>query len=551
MLEFNSYFNELTPISRLPPEILTKIFLMHVSRYTEFPPTRRWMPRRWISFSHVCQYWRSVAIACPMLWRSIYFPSTSPGLISEFLARTQKVPLIIAATSERALRAADPLHKPRWQSILQTLIAEEMPRIEGLHTLLDPDLKVVGSAISLRQLTIGRCFLEERSDVPDLSEILGSFSNIVHGNDAPVLENLKICFMNFEFCSPFHYPNLKSLCLRTVSTDIASLVAALAEMPVLEDLILHNCWMDNYVDPMNCLVTLSRVRTISLRGWLNCINFLIYLNCPSVKTIKVSCQSDARNQFIARIRQLSGLRFIKFSEDQRQLSQWIVLTLTAQSFSGSPTLIFRIRKTAQERRPYKLIGDALSLSDLETIKLHDLCTVSKMDIEDILSQIPSVRVLQIHGSSDLMSIFAALFERDVNPSRNADGDGHTSFLPHLTAVTFDEIYFSSQRDRRELEGLRDTLRKMDLENKPRFKFREIRWINCHVCSQVVDLLIEIIGVEHAPCNLPGTHSHDDEFPYDIMQDIIEDDDNEDDDDITDEGASDDDSDLDIMGEMDW
>ncbi|KAF8806753.1 hypothetical protein BYT27DRAFT_7190406 [Phlegmacium glaucopus] len=61
--------NELSPICRLPPEILCKIFSFIEDR--TMGQNRR--PDSWISFSRVSQQWRSLALSAPELWTNIPF----------------------------------------------------------------------------------------------------------------------------------------------------------------------------------------------------------------------------------------------------------------------------------------------------------------------------------------------------------------------------------------------------------------------------------------------------------------------------------------------
>ena len=83
--------NEAAPISRLPPEVLCRIFLLvrdnEVERnntylYTEF--------RRWIYLGHVSKHWRNVVFTLPSLWNN----SPPLGLlhwIDEVLKRSPKI----------------------------------------------------------------------------------------------------------------------------------------------------------------------------------------------------------------------------------------------------------------------------------------------------------------------------------------------------------------------------------------------------------------------------------------------------------------------------
>ncbi|TEB37152.1 hypothetical protein FA13DRAFT_1726277 [Coprinellus micaceus] len=66
-----SCHNSVTPICRLPPEILSNIF---VKLFRSFEKPNEWNPQtEWIRVSHVCAHWRSVALDCVTLWTRPHF----------------------------------------------------------------------------------------------------------------------------------------------------------------------------------------------------------------------------------------------------------------------------------------------------------------------------------------------------------------------------------------------------------------------------------------------------------------------------------------------
>ncbi|KDQ63102.1 hypothetical protein JAAARDRAFT_366821 [Jaapia argillacea MUCL 33604] len=87
------------PVSRLPPELLTRIFSeLCWTDQSSFPNSSyhiRQEPRRyfWIKVTHVCRLWRSVAIECASLWSRI--PFFFPKWIPEMLSRSRGVQLVV------------------------------------------------------------------------------------------------------------------------------------------------------------------------------------------------------------------------------------------------------------------------------------------------------------------------------------------------------------------------------------------------------------------------------------------------------------------------
>jgi len=100
-----------TTIDRIPPELLSKIFLVCAALWPtqdldsslddyfvhsvgpgDFTCGDR-LP--WIAIAQVCPYWRSVALACGELWRGLLF--SSPEATKEMLRRSKGVTLIVKA----------------------------------------------------------------------------------------------------------------------------------------------------------------------------------------------------------------------------------------------------------------------------------------------------------------------------------------------------------------------------------------------------------------------------------------------------------------------
>ena len=77
--------NELSPISRLPAEILCKIFSLNIDIYRS--------PRSWTNYSRVSQHWRSLALSAPELWTNI--PVDYHRWAQEMLIRSKMAKLTI------------------------------------------------------------------------------------------------------------------------------------------------------------------------------------------------------------------------------------------------------------------------------------------------------------------------------------------------------------------------------------------------------------------------------------------------------------------------
>src|ERR1700691_418192 len=83
--------NSMSSVSKLPVEILSKIFSIRVSDALDSAGALE--ERHPFQFTHVCRYWRTVAINDPSLWTHIY-TCQGPWVV-EMLKRSKSLPLTL------------------------------------------------------------------------------------------------------------------------------------------------------------------------------------------------------------------------------------------------------------------------------------------------------------------------------------------------------------------------------------------------------------------------------------------------------------------------
>ncbi|KAF5336984.1 hypothetical protein D9611_003117 [Ephemerocybe angulata] len=106
-------FNSTSPTSRLPPEVLSKVFIAvrDAGRGNLL----------WTRVSHVCKRWRDTAIADPILWSDI--GAIHPRFTPIMLARSKSAPLVVKLKVDEDLR------------ITNKLLGEILERSERLRSL--------------------------------------------------------------------------------------------------------------------------------------------------------------------------------------------------------------------------------------------------------------------------------------------------------------------------------------------------------------------------------------------------------------------------------
>ncbi|KAJ3526657.1 hypothetical protein NMY22_g10077 [Coprinellus aureogranulatus] len=90
--------NDLNPACRLPAEILSHIFLVQENIYTAKDcryPRADWKHRTWTQVTHVCRYWRAVALGCCSLWTNLHFGTYPTPQLEQMFALSKDAPLKI------------------------------------------------------------------------------------------------------------------------------------------------------------------------------------------------------------------------------------------------------------------------------------------------------------------------------------------------------------------------------------------------------------------------------------------------------------------------
>ncbi|KAI0718112.1 hypothetical protein C8Q72DRAFT_153898 [Fomitopsis betulina] len=114
----NTEMNALAPISILPPELLSNIFLDVAGRGSADPAL--WDPEAvdyWIHVTHVCTSWREVALQCTLLWSYLDLPIPS-RILEELLARSRDAPLSIKLRFSHLEEARSLEMKKLWEDAL-------------------------------------------------------------------------------------------------------------------------------------------------------------------------------------------------------------------------------------------------------------------------------------------------------------------------------------------------------------------------------------------------------------------------------------------------
>ncbi|TFK60308.1 hypothetical protein BDN72DRAFT_805774 [Pluteus cervinus] len=215
--------NTLAPVSSLPPEVLSRIFLLvRDSSANHGPSSRKYL--EWLSITQICQLWRQIAIGCAALWTKI--PPRNEKCLQLFLTRSRTCPLSLS------------IDITEYNLPFARLAMQSLPRIQGVH------LHCFRSG-NWNKIVPFLCY-----PAPELKELSVSCSDRDRPGvlswpqdflrDAPLRELTLSGFLFPDYQPAFH--GLTLFCLTTIPcrTPTAILLGALAQMPNLRSLTVED-----------------------------------------------------------------------------------------------------------------------------------------------------------------------------------------------------------------------------------------------------------------------------------------------------------------------
>ncbi|KAI0047541.1 hypothetical protein FA95DRAFT_1678993 [Auriscalpium vulgare] len=283
--DVRTHLNDVRPVARLPPEILSHIFRIY-SRIA--PPfyVRRFEPSprlEWIRVTHVCRRWRHVALAHTSLWTRVPL-SLGTDWAHTFLHRSKPSSLHFGVP----FGPSEP-----WSSHAVTIIQQNIHRTKSL-CLNWGNVESSESSL-LRKLENPAPILEDleyQDGSRDLS--LPAFPTNFLGGFAPRLRSVNIWGkLRISWSSPI-FRNLVSLKLHTTYIDdetpsplLHEVLDALERMSVLKSLDLqHKLPRADIPLAVDRIVHLPRLAFIRLHDSAQkCTSLIRHLKIPTDATV--------------------------------------------------------------------------------------------------------------------------------------------------------------------------------------------------------------------------------------------------------------------------
>ncbi|KAF9232498.1 hypothetical protein BU15DRAFT_81185 [Melanogaster broomeanus] len=222
--------NALSPVSRLPHEILATIFLYQAYSFYQDPRySGTWGAPPWANVSYVCRHWRDVALNTSFLWSFLLV--SPPRWTKELLSRTNMLPLRIRINVR---------YWARKEMIFLEQVTTDVTRIQDLSLKLPRNLtegvfsKLSTPAPLLHTL---RLFVTQN----DTESVL--VPDTLFSRETPALRTLELYRCHVPWSSPI-FTTLTTLRLRDIASSsqptITEILAILRHMPDLAHLYLEN-----------------------------------------------------------------------------------------------------------------------------------------------------------------------------------------------------------------------------------------------------------------------------------------------------------------------
>jgi hypothetical protein len=402
--------NELSPISRLPVEILCSIFSLIEDESILFLSQS---PESWTNFSRVSQHWRSSALSAPELWTNI--PLSYPLWTREMLIRSKMAKLTI-----RSGHSFDTSNPKAIETV--RLCLYEMNRVEEIKITFIPGSileeifrDLPKSAPQLHTLCIGSCSLGFSGTAFSIHE------DFLYNTEC--LQRVELISCKISWDSRF-LTGLTRLTLEDslqANSSIIQVLHALQRMPALTDLHLTDSIPDDSdglsTYPVVDLPYLRKLRISSGVGALTTV--LRHITFPHSAILNLTCKENQSTQIdfsnflsVLATKFLSSLVIrslnLHVSDDiQNSLEFYLWTTAIIQDCFPSPLIYAQSQlqltltwPSPQLRNHEKVLTcafDAISLPFLTQLRISTLTFIDSQTWVNTFGKLPILERVCVQG----------------------------------------------------------------------------------------------------------------------------------------------------------
>ncbi|TFK54461.1 hypothetical protein OE88DRAFT_1655132 [Heliocybe sulcata] len=514
--------NKLLPISRLPPELMARIFMSYMNgnphnsdnRCQVFSPWM-WYAYRYI-ITQVCHDWREVALQNARLWAEIH--DTSPAHVTEMLLRSKQAPLKIR-------QVHDHWHEDRDYVESYRRIFEEIHRIRDLELFLSRRTPQVFDGHQARSADCLQV-LRLRTGFDQNDAYLLPF---VSSLSAPHLQELDVESYSLPFFKMLLLPSLTSFAwsMCRVETTVPILLELLRDMPLLHNLILSSSLVSKAEEGLpkdvDNQVALRHLHYLEIECMAApCADLLAHLSLPSEVKMHISVVSGRERGHGASLALSQSLKRV-FSTINGIMSSQPLRVLQLEPY-GSMIQFQGWTTVHPDETVIETVVTGLSLSDLSHLHLLDQpCDLPWRQTFQQLVNVTHLRVKGVgaRGLTDGLRIQSKTKKPGMGACSTASGasgnlDACIPLFPRLECIRLERIRFYEAYS---APGADDFVEQFKLALKSREsaerKLRRLEIVNTINCMHdEVEFLSEVVeectwdGEEEL-----GSDEADLEYPY--------------------------------------
>ncbi|KAK0202652.1 hypothetical protein DFS33DRAFT_1341918 [Desarmillaria ectypa] len=509
--ELKSRRNALAPISKLPPEMLSRIFL-----FVSYPHGS-YKSLLWINVSHVSRHWRAIALGFPALWSSP--PFTTPAWAHEMLRRSKMAPLNIVAD----LTYMTPKMLAAFDNAMKQVDRSAELNLTGTKTMEKYLTDLTKRAPFLSKLCIVQVYtryheVEEKIVLPD---------NFLDGQ-TPRLRHLDLnrCQVHWDSDLMQNLTYLRIVEPGDFRPTISQLVDVLEQMPWLETLDLDHALpivseTTKTLPSASHVISLPHLSSIRLTSnVLETANLLNHINFPSTATMRLVLHGTkgTGTNFSSLVPTISKSRAFAGSSSDKAFKSAPLKALSLTSpfqtdirFSAYTTsnpftscvefatpalelqLSWRLNSSGTKEQVAQTICRALPLAQLRVLRVFDPeCDFKHTTWVDLFGSLPKLQKIEFAGATKIFT--EVLSETKPPPFVDADQGYNLRRKKH----TPDSVYFPRLRSLyltgTDFAGLVDTfLDMLMVRAQCGTEVQELTLADCtHLYDKDVELMEEVV-----------------------------------------------------------
>ncbi|TCD71672.1 hypothetical protein EIP91_005438 [Steccherinum ochraceum] len=497
-------------IDRLPSEILSHIFALYAAAMKRHYNSTRHRSNcyNWIDITHVCHFWREIALTDARLWSKISLPGSGVELVEAFLDRSKQTNLRIEIgpgeittkwhlTVERIAREAGRFeklsvysHSSEVHSIFDKQPAIPMPRLRSL---------TYGSVRQTSLLLAPLC-------MPRLQK-LDISPNSIDWTTMTLPQSL--VYLSIQVAEQHGAPN----------SNVAEVARVIGSLLVLETLILRNVAVEplqlgSVLPEPSLNYTLPRVVSVTLRGQTWPITFLLnHLNLPalanlSLANVSLHPREEPTQPGIAEMlaRALPSKIDVEMGDADIQPITRLEISSDSLDFcrTSDPTALFvepdisigSLTSPLRDGTIFRVLLPQLGLESVETLVISEV-SYREDSWPMAMRAMPNVQSLTLVGfRPGLDGVQRLLCIEPADTTTGKRKKRKTAILPRLKHLRLSQVPFRHPEELEDFEFVEELQKSIRLRKRQGSKLDRVEvWECLNMDETDIELLEKVVNVD--------------------------------------------------------